>query len=165
MTSRMSRARDVLSVFLENVASSNSFWYTVNGDISHEMSLARRIGFFRDVDYYAFLVSAGLASYKERTDGKKELTLQHNEWVSLLQDPLLKPHLFSFSMKRFDAKGAINGKQDDKKRMKYHIIRIGHESDDSAPNIGSQIKMALRHHRTYIQYLPCSKISRTVCQG
>ena len=86
--------------------------------------------------YYAFLVSAGLASYKEQKDGKKELAMQLNEWVSLLQDPLSNPHLFSFNMKRFNAKGAINGKQDDKKRMKYHIIRIGHESDDSPPNIG-----------------------------
>ena len=60
--------------------------------------------------------------------------------MSLLQDPLLNPHLFSFNMKRFDAKGAINGKQNDKKRMKYHIIWIGHESDNSPPNIGKQIK-------------------------
>ena len=122
----MSRARDVLSVFLENIESSNSFWYTVNRDISQDMSFSRRLGFFQDVDYYAFLVSAGLASYKERKDGKKELTMQHNEWVSLLQDPLFKPHLFGFNMKRFGAKGAINGKQDDKKIMNYHIIPIGH---------------------------------------
>ena len=66
--------------------------------------------------------------------------MQHNEWVPLLQDPFLKPHLFSFNMKRFDEKGAINVKQDDKKRMKYHIVRIGHESDDSPPNIFRQIK-------------------------
>ena len=136
----MSCARDQLSVYLENIVSSNSFWFMVNGDISHEISFARCLSFFRDVDYYAFLVSAGLSSYKEQKDGKKELAIQHNEWVSLLQDPLLNPHLFSFNMKRFDAKCAINGKQDDKKKMKYHIIRIGHESDDSPSNIGRQIK-------------------------
>ncbi len=39
-----------------------SCWYTINGG-ADEYSLARRLGFFRKDDYYAFLVCTGLASY------------------------------------------------------------------------------------------------------
>ena len=57
-------ARDVLVVFLAFIATCESFWFTINGDITNDVSFARRLGFFRDIDYYAFLVSAGLAAYK-----------------------------------------------------------------------------------------------------
>ena len=87
----------------------------MNGDITHNVSLARRLGFFRAV------------------------ILPH-EWLDIVKHPSLHESSLSLSKKYFDVRGAIKGKQDQRNRFNYHILRIGNEQDDSPKNIGTQIK-------------------------
>ena len=75
-----------LLVFL---ATAKSCWYTVNGDINHEYSLARRLGFFLKEDYYAFLVTAGLAE----TNKKDELVIKSNEWKEMIDGTLARDNM------------------------------------------------------------------------
>ena len=58
------RARQLLGGILASLASSESHWYTINGDATHDFSLCKRLGFYHKNDYLAFLVTRGLAAYK-----------------------------------------------------------------------------------------------------
>jgi len=59
----MIQAQELLTTLLVCITASYSFWFTINGDISTDFSLCRRLGFFSEVDYYALIVAAGLARY------------------------------------------------------------------------------------------------------
>ena len=67
--------RELLAVLIAFTASSSSHWYTVNGGTFSKLSLCCLLGFCSEVDYYACLVSAGLAGYNNR-NGKKTLQLR-----------------------------------------------------------------------------------------
>ncbi len=95
VTNTMQRGRQMLVILLAFIATGESYWYTVNGDATHDASLARRLGFYSHVDYYAFLVSVGLASYVEKANGK-ELSINRNEWDDMLNDEAF--HNLSYEM-------------------------------------------------------------------
>ena len=71
----MIRAREYLLVLLIFLADADSFWFTISGETSRDCSLGRRLGFYHKIDYYAFLVTAGLAKYKIHGNGDKELKI------------------------------------------------------------------------------------------
>ena len=55
---------DMLAELFLIFSQGSSHWFSVNGDTSCKISRCRLIGFFSPMDYYAFLVSKGLAAYK-----------------------------------------------------------------------------------------------------
>jgi hypothetical protein len=51
----MIHARNLLLELLVFLSIGESCWYAINGGPPEEYSLARRLGFFREEEYYAFL--------------------------------------------------------------------------------------------------------------
>ncbi len=144
VTKSMLKARNLLMVLLLFIAKGESHWYTLNGSHKHHSySLARRLGFFGDDDYYAFLVAAGLAGYKPHTStGNKQIYILKKEWESMVGN---QPDLFKVETKRFDLHGALIGKQKQYRKYDYHTIRIGvfkrnaNNKIVSHPNLSSQV--------------------------
>ena len=66
-----SRARQLLADILAFIASSESHWFTINGDATHDFSLCRRLGFNHENDFFAFLVTCGLAGYEDDRNGNR----------------------------------------------------------------------------------------------
>jgi len=95
------------------VAAGDSFWYTITSGITTQFSLCRWLGFFSEVDCYAFLIAAGLAGYAEKCGQRsKQIKIYKSEWVSFLGN---KKCGLSFdnaehTSKRFDAGTLIKGK-------------------------------------------------------
>mmetsp|Transcript_4236 Transcript_4236/g.5463 ORF Transcript_4236/g.5463 Transcript_4236/m.5463 type:complete len:130 (+) Transcript_4236:203-592(+) len=89
LTKTMLRARNLLVDLLLFIAAGESCWYTINGDIDHDYSLARRLGFNLKEDYYAFLIVSGLASRQinKRTE-EKEMIINTEEWHSMINASL-----------------------------------------------------------------------------
>ena len=79
----MSRARALLLVLLVFAAQANSSWVTI-GETSRDCSLCSRIGFYDRTEYYAFLVTAGLAVYELNANGKTELQILRKEFDTML---------------------------------------------------------------------------------
>lgn len=131
VTKSMRRGRELLIVLLAFVASGESFWYTINGDTTHAFSLCRRLGFYYEADYFAFLVGCGLAGYTEDKHGKKKYKIYQNEWKDLLVSSTLKElsekkqeNLFDLNNKQFDVHGAIQGRQNDKNRFDFKVNMV-----------------------------------------
>ena len=59
----MIQARKMLVVLLISIATGSYFWYPINGDILYKFLLCHMLGFFSEVEYYAFFVAAGLVGY------------------------------------------------------------------------------------------------------
>ena len=98
------------------------------------------LGFFSDVEYYAFLVAAGLAGYTGRKigpDGKNQLEIYSDEWKGLLTNTKLNlsSDIAEHSVKEFDMEGLIvNNKQDFTNRYQYHVLRFGSKESDTYAN-------------------------------
>ena len=108
----MLQARTLLATLLVFIAAGDSFWYTINGDTTTQFSLCRRLGFFSEVDYYAFMIAAGLAGYTEkRGQAAKQLQINKAEWVSFLKDERygLSKETAEQTLKRFDVEALVNG--------------------------------------------------------
>ena len=72
---------DVLAELFSILSKGSSHWFSINGDTSCEISLCRLIGFFSLVDYYAFLVSKGLAAYEFNSRKREmEIAIQIDKW-------------------------------------------------------------------------------------
>ena len=63
----------IAAEFLRFLSQAESFWFIIDGETSWEHSLSRRLGFVSTVEYYAFLVAAGWAMYKIKSDGSQKL--------------------------------------------------------------------------------------------
>ena len=128
LTSNMIRAREVLAVLLVFIAGGQSFCYPINGVTSHQFTLCRMLGFFSDVEYYAFLVAAGLAGYTGRKigpDGKNQLEIYSDEWKGLLTNTKLNlsSDIAEHSVKEFDMEGLIvNNKQQQSTHIKLWVV-------------------------------------------
>lgn len=156
-SNKQNRARNLLVKLLVFLTTAESCWYTINGDINHEYSLARRLGFYLQEEYYAFLVSAGLAMYRydSSTNEKDELIIKYAEWNYMIDAIKLDHHDVADSIdlteKRFDRVNAHKGiKQRNNRRCDHKLIRIGkylHEGW-SHENIAHQLKDRNGNHKT-----------------
>ena len=63
------RAREYLLVLLLFIAQADSFWLTINGGSSRDCSLGQCLGFYGKSDYYAYIVTADLATYAINASG------------------------------------------------------------------------------------------------
>ena len=63
ITKTMSRARDLLLWYLLSFIATVESWVYHDSSPNHDHSLARRLGFCLNEEYYCFLVAAGLAGY------------------------------------------------------------------------------------------------------
>ena len=138
---------------LQFLSNAESCWYIINGEINHEYSLARRLGFYLKEQYYAFLVAAGLANYKyTETNEKDEVTTEREEWRYMI-DGANSPYI-ECNNKFFDRKNAQKGikQRSGKHRQYYLLLRIGvknpetdYDPEDVAgwshSNISEQLKL------------------------
>jgi hypothetical protein len=84
-TETMLRARALLLVVLSFL--DQGVLYTMNLCPSHDHSLARRLGFCINEEYYGFLVAAGLAGYFVNTrTGTKSVAMTAGEWKTMLEN-------------------------------------------------------------------------------
>ena len=119
-------------------------WYSINGDTSVEVSFCRRLGFFCSMDYYAYLVSKGLAVYQfNKTKKMMEVVIEKDKWTCFLLNKrygLSAPHNAEFTTARIDMKNLLCGKtQRNDKRYDYHLIRLGrNDSNTYARKISQQ---------------------------
>ena len=104
----MIHARELLMILLTFLATGDAFHYTINGDTCHEYSLAQRLGFYHEIDYYAFLVHAGLAHYIDQSDGGRQLHILSDEWETMLSIHPDRAELFQLNKRRFDIQSVIN---------------------------------------------------------
>ena len=131
-------AREKLAGILSFISSGRSFWYTINGSTSSSLSLARRLGFFSKIEYYAFLVAANLAEYTQQKDGSKKLVILKDEWAAFLSADL-GVEKAEYGVLKFDLDAAIRGeKQQQNCHLYYHTIRIGRRYDSYPKSIGKQ---------------------------
>ncbi len=146
VTKSMLKARSLLLVLLLFIAKGESHWYTLNGSHNHHSySLARRLGFFGDEDYYAFLVAAGLAAYQhnKKTD-KKQITVLHQQWKDMLLEANNESdsRLFDITPCKFDLHAAANKKVTiDSRKYNYYTIRIGViKKNESYNKLSAQVR-------------------------
>ena len=78
---------DVLAELLGILSKGSSHWYSINGETSCKVSLCSLLGFFQPMDYYAYLVSKGLAAYKFNSK-KREMVIEIkiNKWEQFLSN-------------------------------------------------------------------------------
>ena len=79
--------RAELAIMIAFIAQGASFWYTINGDLTFEFSLCRRLGFTTEIKYIAFMVSANLAGYVVKSDGKKRFEINRVQFKKFLHKP------------------------------------------------------------------------------
>jgi len=152
----MMRARNLLLELLLFLSIGESCWHSINGG-ADEYSLARRLGFFRKDEYYAFLVGTGLASYTyvvnpvtNESEKSEKIQINKDEWDDLITEHKSK---LEVQATRVDWKNAMNGdKQERDERIRIYAIRIGErrtteigedEEDQigwSQKNFGMQLK-------------------------
>ena len=150
------KARELLLSFFVFASSGESFWYTIDGDVTAEFSLCRRLGFFSEVDYFALLVKANLAGYVNRK-GKDVLSILSGRWKEFLvdDDAGLSIENLEFSKKRFDIGSFIAGRtQRDKHRSDVHAIRIGRRIPGYASTITKQKVPGTKKFKTTPPGLP-----------
>ena len=56
--------RNVLAEYFMSLATSPSYWFTLNSSSDDEYHLSRRLGLTNNDDYQTFLIAAGLAKIK-----------------------------------------------------------------------------------------------------
>lgn len=123
-------ARAQLAIMIAFIAQGESFWYTINGDPSYEFSLCRRLGFTTEIKYIAFMVSANLAGYVVKPDGKKRFEINRVEFESFVRKPEygLSSEIAEFETSFCDIKSLLSGKNQVKaNRFHFHVIRIGNK--------------------------------------
>lgn len=165
LSNSQARARSLLVKLLVFLATAESCWYTINGNINHEYSLARRLGFFLKEEYYAFLVTAGLAKYRYNplTDEKDEVDILDKEWDDMMDaiksytdddenNKIDYTKLFTYTHMKFDRAYAHKGlaQRQGKYRHNYHVIRIGKFDNEgwSHKKISAQLKDRVGNHQT-----------------
>ena len=127
-------ARDLLLALLSFLSLGPSFWFLINGDAKAEYSLCRRLGFYSEIDYRAFLVGAGLAGHEVQKDGSKNFVFWPKEWKALLNNDEFDLSVANaeYSKKIFDLDSLLLGhNQVDKKRNHYHAIRLGQRNSET----------------------------------
>jgi len=143
-TETMRRAQELLLVLLVFIAQSDSHWFTINGETSREFSLSRRLGFHDRTDYYAFLVTGGLAGYEiNKTTKVKELKIYRDEWDTMLSTLPNKADLFELNQKQFDIESTIKRvkqRSDKEYRFDFQVIRVGLKNHGWHKNIAQQLK-------------------------
>ena len=90
--------------------------------------LCRRLGFTTEIKYIAFMVSANLAGYVVKSDGKKRFEINRVEFKKFLHKPEygLSTKIAEFDASCCDIKSLICGmSQVDKNRFRFRVIRIG----------------------------------------
>ena len=96
----------------------------MNGRADHCHSLAQRLGFNLNEEYYAFLIAAGLAQCVEykRTNTRK-VNIQHIAcWVEAMMGSVLELEL---DKKKFDLDSLMKGEKEVEKHWyDFHVIRI-----------------------------------------
>jgi hypothetical protein len=137
----MIRAREYLLVLLIFLAEADSFWFTISGETSRDCSLGRRLGFYDKIDYYAFLVTAGLAEYRIHGNGDKELKILRGQWNIMLDILPNKAELFYVTERMFDVESAVAGlTQCRANRGRCSVIRVGVKNKGWHKNIAAQLK-------------------------
>ena len=139
----MQQGQDLLATLLHHLSKSPSWWYTINDNTTTEISLAQRLGFFDEIDYYAFLVTAGLAGYDyKKNTTTKELKIHKKAWVNkILHNDAIANDNIELTKFYFDADSAIDGlKQQTKDKTHHHVIRIGVKNAGWHSNITKMLK-------------------------
>jgi hypothetical protein len=106
---------------------------------NHDHSLARRLGFCLNEEYYGFLVAAGLAGYfVNPKTGDKRVVMKPNEWENMLSE---QKELFEVTRVRFDLDAVVQNKvQKESRRVYHYAIRIGMRNDESHNSVVDQMK-------------------------
>ena len=142
----MWNARALLMVLMSFLATGESCWYTMNGRADHCHSLARRLGFYQNEEYYAFLIAAGLAKCVEnKRTGIKKMHMLSDQWENMIKAENAEnaEQFFQFDTKRFDLDAVINGEtQINKCRFDHLAIRIGVKKagESYAASVSDQIR-------------------------
>ena len=101
VTKTMGRAQQLLLVLMLYIAQSDSHWFTINGETSRDISLCQCLGFHDAINYYAFLVTAGLAGYDiNKSTQKKELKIRPRMWQHMLNSVPNQAELFDLNQKK-----------------------------------------------------------------
>ena len=135
---------DVLLHLLSILARGTSHHYAINGDNSASISLCKMLGFFSTTDYYAYLVSRGLATYKfHRAKKTMEIDFLISKWTGFLRSErygLYYPENVEITITVIDLENLISRRtQRESHRVKCYIIRLGQRSSSTyAPKIGRQ---------------------------
>ena len=107
----------------------------MNGRADHCHSLAQRLGFNLNEEYYAFLIVAGLAKCVEN---KRTNTRNIACWVEAMIGSV--PEL-ELDKKKFDLDSLMKGEKEVEKHWyDFHVIRIGEINDDSYTIVTHQIR-------------------------
>ena len=123
------KARALLASTLFELGQGGSFWFVISEEPRHRYSLANQLGFHNLPDYYAFLVAAGLAEYRNNRDGKKILRQSKQQWEAFLVNYDLSPSVAEHTVRRFDLQALVLGeKQVGTNRKDHHVLRIGQKS-------------------------------------
>ena len=118
-TQTMLRARECLANLLIFLATTEAFWYTINGDKSYGTSWCTRLGFVSQTNYEAFLITAGLASYVN-----KVYEIRGDEWNQFLERTEYGFHINNagYSQSTCDLDALVKREnQDDRKRARYTL--------------------------------------------
>ena len=124
--------------------SPKSHRYYVYGGTSCKVSLCSLLGFFQPMDYYAYLVSKGLAAYEFNLKKRgMEIEIKIDKWEQFLSNGrygLASPQNAELSVTKMDMENFLCGKkQQDSKRSRHYLIRLGNkDSNTYAPKISQQ---------------------------
>ena len=143
ITNTMQKAQDLLATLLHHLSKSPSRWYTINGNTTTKISLTQRLGFFDELDYYAFLVTAGLSGYDyKKNTTTKELKIHKDAWVDkILHNDAIANDNIELAKFHFDTDSAIDGlKQQTKDKTHHHVIRIGVKNAGWHSNVTKMLK-------------------------
>ena len=103
----------------------------MNGRANHCHSLAQRLGFNLNEDYYAFLIAAGLAKCVENENKRTAMILAMIGSVPELE----------LDKKKFDLDSLMKGEKEVEKHWyDFHVIRICEINDDSYTIVTHQIR-------------------------
>ena len=106
--------------------------------------MSRRLGFVSTVEYYAFLVAAGWAMYKIKSDGSKKLQVCGKRVKELLDADMagLSPETVEHIEIKSDMDALMAGrKQEQNNRSVFHVIRIGRKYAGYPTKISKQTKI------------------------
>lgn len=118
------------------LAQGSSHWFSINGDTSCEISLCRLLGFLSPMDYYAFLVSKGLAAYEFNSKKREmEIEIKFGKWEQYLCNKrygLCSPENTEVTIARFNMENLLGDKtKQNNKRYDHYIIRLGKKDSET----------------------------------
>ena len=128
---------DILAEVFAILSKGGSHWYTINGDTSSNLSLCRRLGFFSEMDYYAYLGSKGLAAYiMNKQSQMMEVYIVEEKWKGFLvsKNYGLSSQNAEHTLTKLDMKSLLRGEtpsRDIQYCDNFHLICFGQQESDT----------------------------------